>query len=416
MRILLVTSGYPPERLGGAGLYVHYLALELAKRHEVHVFTVSRTGEGWEENGIRYHAVPPVSSPLRALFIDRTYKNGRVEKTFLKVLGEVEPDVVHFHNLWAFRTGLLPLLASERGYPTVQTLHDYWFICPINIMSFKKRTPCPGPEPARCSECWNHIMASYLSRKSIPESASTRILKPFNRPSRFASRNELLLKVLGSVDVVIAPSNFLRTKFIEAGLDEEKVTHIRNGYPHSVFRGFKKRRNESRLVFGFIGVPSYQKGAHVAVKAAKFLEGNFELRIYGGGGDPDYVSKLKEFMGKDERVKFMGRFEDIRIPYSSIDVLLFPSLWYENCPLVLAEAALSKTPVVASNLGAIPEFVTHGKTGFLFAPGDFRDLARWMGVFLEHPELVEEFGRAQKPPEDMGEHATRLLRVYKGLL
>ncbi|WP_297510164.1 glycosyltransferase family 4 protein [Thermococcus sp.] len=416
MRILLVTSGYPPEKLGGAGLYVHYLALELAKHHEVHVFTVSRRGTEWRENGIHYHAIPPISSPFRALFINKTYKNDRVEKRFLEVLEEIGPHVVHFHNLWAFRSGLLPLLASERGYPTVQTLHDYWFICPINIMSFRKEGPCPSPEPARCSECWNYVMASYLSRRGIPLGVSTRILKPFNNPSRFASRNEVLLRVLSSVDVIIAPSNFLRTKFIEAGVDGEKIMHIRNGYPHSIFRGFKKRRKGNKVVFGFAGVPSYQKGVHVAVKAVKFLEGDFELRIYGGGGDPNYVSMLMKLAGEDERVRFMGRFEDIRVPYSSIDVLLFPSLCYENSPLVLAEAALSRTPVIASNLGAIPEFVTHGKTGFLFAPGDPRDLARWMRVFLERPELVEEFSKAQRPPEDMDEHAMRLVEIYKGLL
>ena len=415
MRILLVTSGYPPEKLGGAGLYVKYLAEELSKEHEVHLFVSSRRGREWYDGNVQIHAVEPVTSPWRAILIDKTYRNPTVEAAFRKLLKETKPDVVHLNNIWAFRTGFLPVIAKEFGSVTVQTLHDYWFACPINIMSYKKREPCPGPLPERCSSCWNHVTGEYLSKRGIPNFLSKPFLRVFNRPGKFSARNERLIKALNSIDAVVAPSQFLADVMVKAGVRKELVHVIYNGYPHRVFRDFKKEKDTDRFVFGFVGVPSYQKGTHVAIKAAKLLDGDFELRLYGGGGDKAYVSWLRSIAGNDPRIKFMGRFNAITEPYSKVDVLIFPSLWYENCPLVLAEAALTGTPVIASNLGAIPEFIEHGRNGFLFNPGDWNDLAGYMKIFLDNPGLVSKMVSHRKVPEDMHEHSEKVLELYSSL-
>ncbi|WP_457752467.1 glycosyltransferase family 4 protein [Thermococcus sp.] len=417
MKILLVSSGYPPDKLGGAGLYVKYLAEELAKKHEVHLFISSRRESELEEDGISIHAVKPVSSISRAVLIDRTYRNSSVERAFKDVLSKVRPDVVHLNNIWAFRTGLLPKIAKGSKAVTVQTLHDYWFVCPISIMSYKKLEPCSGPFPGKCAECWNHVIADYLKKRKVPKFASFPFLKLLNRTNKFSKRLDLLRGILNSVDAVISPSRFLAEVMRKSGIEAEKLHVIPNGYPHRIFENFRKKKDTDKIVFGFVGVPSYQKGTHVAVKAAKLLESDFELRLYGGGGDKSYVSWIKSLAENDPRIKFMGRFEynQVTLPYSQIDVLIFPSLIYENCPLVLAEASLSGTPVIASNLGAIPEFVHHGENGFLFSPGDSRELARLMGQFLEDSSLIKKLSSKKFPPDDMPEHARKILRLYNSL-
>ena len=415
MRILLVTSGYPPEKLGGAGLYVKYLAEELSREHEVHLFISSRRSGSWNEEGVHVHATRPETSLLRAVLIGETYRNPRIEEEFKKLLNEIKPDIVHFHNLWAFRTGFLPKIARDMGYKTVQTLHDYWFICPIGVMSYKKKEPCDGPSPLKCRECWNYLLVKYASSRGVPGPLVSPLLKVFNRPKKFKERLNTLINVLNSIDAIIAPSKFLGSMMEKAGVDRTKIHVIHNGYPYRIFRDFQKDKDTDRLVFGFVGVPSHQKGAHIAVKAVRLLKEDFEFRIYGGGGEKEYLKTLLALINGDERIRLMGRFTDVREPYSKIDVLIFPSLWYENSPLVLAEAALTRTPVVGSNLGAIPEFVHHGKNGFLFTPGDYIDLARWMEKFLENPELVKLLGSNQTPPEDMSVHSRRVLRIYKGI-
>ncbi|WP_297535669.1 glycosyltransferase family 4 protein [Thermococcus sp.] len=417
MKILLVTSGYPPERLGGAGFYVKYLAEELSKRHEVHLFIPSKRGDEWVEGSIHVHAVRPVKSYLSAVLIERTYRNPEIEKKFKELVECLKPDVVHFHNLWAFRTAFLPVIAKEAGSATVQTLHDYWFICPINIMSYKKQRPCEGPSPEKCSTCWNHVISEYLEQRKIPRLLFDGILKIFNRPNGFELRLRTLIEILNSMDAIIAPSKFLRNMFVKAGVDDSRLYHIPNGYPHEIFKGFQKNKDTNKLVFGFVGVPSYQKGTHVAVKAVRAIKGgDFEFRIYGGGGRREYLSELMKLSRGDDRIRFMGKFDSVVEPYSKIDVLLFPSLWYENCPLVLAEASLTGTPVIASNLGAIPEFVHPGINGFLFTPGSWEELSHLMKGFIENPELVDKLSNPAFVPDDMPEHAKKILKLYESLM
>ncbi|ASJ15226.1 glycosyltransferase family 4 protein [Thermococcus radiotolerans] len=412
MRILLVSSGYPPEKLGGAEFYVKHLAEALVERHDVHVFTsVIPAGRTDVRNGVVLHGSTS-PHPLDGLFISRSYSNRRIAVEFLNTLKEVEPDVVHFHNIWGFRNGFLPELANSEGYKTLITLHDYWFICPTNVLMFKKVELCSGPESVKCSVCWNHIVSWLVSRKyGIPSALVRGFISSFNRPSHFRRRLAHLINVLASVDFLIAPSKFLRAFFVSHGVPEEKVIHIPNGYPHTSFEGFRKEKDTDSIVFGFVGVPSYQKGTHVAIKAVRAIRGDFEFRIYGGGGDPAYLEELKKLSQGDRRIKFMGRFYRVAEPYSKIDVLVFPSLSYENCPLVLAESALSGTPVLASNIGAIPEFVVDGRDGFLFEPGNWRQLAGLMERFVEEPFLVTELVPKWKP-KDMKDHVRDVETLY----
>jgi len=392
MRVLLVTSGYPPEKLGGAAIYVKYLAEEL---EDVHLFipsSLKRPGN--------FHTVPPVKNPLRGAVVGLSYRNPGVERAFARVLEEVKPDVVHFHNLWAFRTAMLPVIARDMGYPTVITLHDYWFLCPRGVMVDYSGKPCPGPG-SRCAACWNDWVSSHLG----PFGG---LVRPFlalvNRENSFRRRLETLLGVLRSTDLVIAPSRFLAGMLEDHGVES---VHLPNGYPHSIFAGFQRSPHE-KTVFGFVGVPSHQKGIHVAIRAALELEGDFELRIYGESKGA-YMESLRKLA--DSRVRFMGRFTDVTVPYRNIDVLLFPSLTYENSPLVLAEAALTETPVIASNLGAIPEYVHHGANGFLFTPGDWRELSELMALYLEERPPY----RRVWVPDDMPEHARKLMALYRSL-
>jgi len=417
VRILLVTSGYPPEKLGGAGFYVKYLAEELSKRHEVHLFIPSRQEDEWIEGRIHFHTVEPVKSRLSAVLIEKTYRNPNIERKFEELVDYLKPDVVHFHNLWAFRTAFLPVIAKKAGSITVQTLHDYWFICPINIMSYKKQRPCEGPSPGRCSTCWNYVISEYLKQRKIPRLLSESLLKVLNRPRGFEFRLKTLIKILNSMDAIISPSKFLGNMFARFGVEDSRLHHIPNGYPHEIFKGFRKNKDTDRLVFGFVGVPSYQKGTHVAVRAVRAIEDeNFEFRIYGGGGRREYLSELKRLSRGDDRIRFMGRFGSVVEPYSKIDVLLFPSLWYENCPLVLAEASLTGTPVIASNLGAIPEFVRPGINGFIFTPGSWEELSHLMKRFIENPELVDKLSNPAFVPDDMPEHAKKILKLYESLM
>jgi glycosyltransferase involved in cell wall biosynthesis len=103
-------------------------------------------------------------------------------------------------------------------------------------------------------------------------------------------------------------------------------------------------------------------------------------------------------------------------PWRQIDVLVFPSVWYENYPQVLQEAFASGTPVIASDIGALPELVHDGKNGRLFTPGDAIDLRDKMQSFIDCPDLIRIFGQNSQSVRSIQEEATALERIYQILI
>src|SRR5205823_2145340 len=119
------------------------------------------------------------------------------------------------------------------------------------------------------------------------------------------------------------------------------------------------------------------KGLHVLIEAARRLRGDFDVRIFGDPSvAPDYTRDL-ERMAEGLPVRFEGAFDRATAAavYRGIDVLVVPSLWPENAPLVLQEASLHGVPVVAARVGGIPEFVTDGVNGLLYDATSANELA-----------------------------------------
>ncbi|AIF70343.1 hypothetical protein PAP_09840 [Palaeococcus pacificus DY20341] len=426
MKILQVGSGIPPDFIGGAEIYMYNLAKEISRSHEVHVVypTYAKTIKQPQivskiYGNLHIHTLQiPQFALFKAIQIKNTYTNKSIEQKFMDFLIHIKPDVIHFHNLWRFRSAKLIDVAHQLNIPAVITLHDYWFLCPFSTMINYKNNICDMPEPDKCYRCWVEKLSANTPVKQLrPFLKFT--LKRLNHPQDFKKRNEFLKHMLLTVDKIIAPSRFLRKMLIRYDVPEGKIIYLENGYNLDEFKGFKKRAKDTdKIIFGFVGRVSKEKGLHILVDAFMDIpEDKAELRIYGNY-DPnsEYIKELLEKIKSKKNIKLMGRFKDVREPYSEIDVLVFPSIWYENCPLVLAEARATKTPVIASNLGAIPGFVKDGKTGLLFRPRDSKDLYEKIMRIIENPWLIKKFKKNIKPPKSMKEHAKEIESLYISLL
>jgi len=120
---------------------------------------------------------------------------------------------------------------------------------------------------------------------------------------------------------------------------------------------------------------------------------------------------------KNRNIKFMGRFEDVKELYSEIDISVVPSIWYETGgPLVVKEAFVTKTPVIASAIGCIPEFVKDGENGALFEARNPNDLYEKMEMLIDNPKLIEDFKNNIYLPKSIAEQARELEEVYRGVL
>src|SRR5262249_49915473 len=134
------------------------------------------------------------------------------------------------------------------------------------------------------------------------------------------------------------------------------------------------------LRLGYTGQLAEQKGVHILIAAVRRLRGApIILRVYGDQtAFPRYVALLKRLAANDPRIEFAGTYggsSERRRVMENLDVSVVPSVWYENNPMSISEALGHGVPVVATDLGSIPEVVVHERNGLLFRRGDADDLA-----------------------------------------
>jgi glycosyltransferase involved in cell wall biosynthesis len=165
-------------------------------------------------------------------------------------------------------------------------------------------------------------------------------------------------------------------------------------------------------------IPS--KGVHVLVEAFRRLKStSARLHIFGAGYDFEgyvgYEERVQRMASVDARIRFEGQFanEQVRDVFAKFDILVVPSIWYENSPLTIQEASLSCTPVIASDIGGMAEFVKEGKNGLVFHVGDPRDLGRKMRTFLDNEELTEKLRPDPESVRDVEDDADCTERLYE---
>jgi len=433
MKILQVTHGFPPKQIGGTQLYVRDLSRELCKLNEVHIFYPRYESGRW---GISHFpaedlVVHELSMPLglfrlrfRATKLRSSYLHRKTEQIFAELLNMVKPDIIHVQHLLYLSASIIQV-AKRANIPVVLSLHDYWFICPlINLLKFNNEV-CEGPsEDCRnCFACWNQGMADAISdflaqynlTLKISRAPLNVVCKTRNPLNAFVNRTNYMKSLLSSVDKIIAPSKFLMNLFINFGVSSDKIIYSDKGYDLIRFKGFEKSRatDRERLVFGYVGGMAKYKGLDLLIQAFNKIDRyNVELRIYG-----DYDLSSKSFLMTRSRIinpniRFVGRYEDVRKPYSEIDALVFPSICYENRPLVLTESVIAKIPVIASNLGSIPELIEDGKNGLLFKSGSQEDLYKKLMTIVENPDLLNNLQGGKQQVKSIQNQAEEINKIY----
>jgi L-malate glycosyltransferase len=135
------------------------------------------------------------------------------------------------------------------------------------------------------------------------------------------------------------------------------------------------------------------KGIDVAVKSLAQLPEAAVLWVVGEGPEQGNLAVLAQDLGLGNRVRFFGPQRNVEPFIQAADCALCPSVWAEAAGLVNLEALACGLPVVASRIGGIPEFVDDGHTGFLFTPGDHRELADRIRRLCDDPELRHRMGQ-----------------------
>ena len=378
LNILKVIHGYPPYYMAGSEVYTFNLSNELSKFFNITIFT--RVEDDFQkpytikeshENGI---AIIRVNKSSRDYTFRSKYEDNKMAKIFEKYLVRIKPDIVHIGHL-SHLTIFIVDITKKYNIPVIFTLHDYWMMCIRGQLIRDDLSLCSGPGIEKCSECNKKYFTSHShAKEEISDWLDT--LKSINE----------------HVDLFISPSKFLRKKYIDYGIPEDKIKYMDYGFNKDLFNEIK-RNPSTRIRFGFLGRIVPVKGISLLIDAFNKIDhSKAELNIYGKL--PISFMFLKE-QCLNSAINFKGcyNYNEIGEILSNIDVLVTPSIWFENSPLVIHEAFLAKIPVITSNLGGMAELVIHKKNGLLFEPGNVEDLKKKMKLFINDPKLIEKYSQ-----------------------
>ena len=446
LKIVLVSHGYPPRAEGGTEQYTAELARGLAAAgHSVDVLAtrkeISLPDLSWHESqveGVRLHEL------VNNLFLQdfsQTWQHAEIERRFAQRVASIGPEVVHFQHLlgWSFGCARIP---AARVY---FTLHDYWLGCP----RFGQRRHadgglCERVDFERCGTCLPSFKFSQsplqrgvgktlagvraltgldlgpLARRTARGGAEAGDSDPAHaRAFADAARRRTDAArglVLPAVRRFFAPSRFLRERFLaEWPVEAQRVVHLPFG-----FEGARAPRsaNGAPLRVAFLGALIAIKGPQLLLEAwgriDPALRARAELALYGPRGfEPGFQAEL------DRRARACGALLRGPLPRAEVpallartDLLVVPSLWWENAPLVIQEALAARTPLLVADAGGMAEFVEPEVDGWHFPLGDAAALAAALERLLAQPERLRALpGRAHVLPTP-AEHLAALQAEY----
>jgi len=427
VKIFSVVHDYLPEHIGGTELHAHQMAIEMRRRgHDVTAIFTERdtTAKEGEVRPGTLDGVRTVELVHQREFEDLrgSFEHPIAEKLFAELLEAERPDLVHFQHL-AFWGPNCVALARRFGAAVVYTAHDYGALCSAGTLLTGAGDLCPAGSGGNCHDCINHLplvadrwRGSLGSHRKEPSRETLLAVAANTRRYQYRQGVQYAQKV-------VCPSRFLADVLVKGGLlREEQVVVMKAGYPGPLLPPRPRRNGTLRI--GYVGGFYPSKGVHILCDAyariphTRVGENGPELHLFGVlEWFPSYVAELREIV-KDRKATFHGRFDpaDVDRVFEQVDLLVVPSIWYENQPITIQEAFRVGLPVVATDLGGMAEAVRHGVDGLLFPRGASADLAGRLTQLDADRELLEALGKGRPAVPTLAQIADELESVYESCL
>lgn len=276
--------------------------------------------------------------------------NRAAARRLRRLLEQERPAVVHFHNTFPLLSASALRAAKRAGVAVVQTLHNFRLFCPNGLL-LRSGSPC--------RDCLGHAFpwpglrhACYRASRAATALAAGAVLA-----------RRLSGTWHDGVDAYIALSQFARRIFVSAGVPEGKL-RVKPNFVHPD-PGPGDGRGGYVL---YLGRLSQEKGIRVLLEAWRMLRPAGRLRIVGDG--PLGTSLREQY--REPGLEWAGRLphDEALEALRRAAWLAVPSICYEGSPLAVLEALAVGTPVIASDLGGLPELVEPERTGWLAPAGD----------------------------------------------
>jgi len=447
MKIVVTIHHFPPNYSAGAEVYAFRLSSWLVQHgHDVQVVCIeSISNEGKDEiehthdiyEGVSVHRLY-IGLVNDRDFFRRSYDNPIIQKWFTAFLERERPDLVHINSCYLLSANTVAVV-KEQDLPLIVTLHDFWFVCPRITLLKPTGALCRVPKDvAECAWCLatekrrfrrtDEVTlgaAGVIAQHLVKSSVGAKLLGVYPDAGEIARRRERLLKALNQADLILAPSRFLRDIFVEQGIPPAKIQYSRLGLDARHWKNVSSsvKTLSDKVQITYIGQLAPHKGVDLLIDAfnqVMFSQRGARLRIYGDPkAFPVYARSIQKAARGNRAIEFNGRFDNSRVAeiLNETDFLVVPSLWYENSPVTIMEALATGTPVVAANLGGIPELIQHGVNGLLFEAGNVKDLTNQLQRLLDSPELITQLASQVRPGRTIDDEMEQIVAsFYTGLI
>ncbi len=329
------------------------------------------------KKGVSIHRVSGLTDPLLSINI-----SPYAGKELRSLLSRENPDVFHAHHAFTPLSLRGMAVAKEENFPTVLTTHSIFLAYDSPVWDFFNQA--------------FPVMGWYIDR----------------------------------ADRIIAVSNAAKT-FISHFIKKEVVV-IPNGVDNKKFHPNWNRERlreelgiEEEHIILCVSRLSYRKGIHVLLNTMKILSEEMDgvrLIILGEGEMGLFLRTQAKLLDIENRVSFMGYVPSQQLPkfFGVTDTFVLPSITAEAFGIVLLEAMASGKPVVATNVGGIPEVIESSNCGILVDPGDEYALAEAIFSLLEDGGLRNKLGKnGRKAVEERYSWdiiAEKIEKVYQEIL
>jgi glycosyltransferase involved in cell wall biosynthesis len=362
MRILIAHNRYQQP---GAEDQVFTAEADLLADHGHDVIRYELHNNSIKSTGKFKVALDTIWNPQSAGAVQRLVRHNRIE-------------VAHFHNIFPVMSPSVYRAARDEGAAVVQTLHNFRLICPSSTM-FRDNHLCsdcvgkPLPWPSVLHACYRG------DRQATTVSAA------------MLAYHRALGTWSNSIDAYVALSQFNRSLFCRAGFAEGSLFVKPNFLKADPGPGSRKRTGAL-----FIGRLIPEKGISTLLAAWKRIGLRLPLTVFGDGPLRDEVASAAE--SSDGAVSWLGwrSRSEVDAALGAASVVISPSVWIEAGPLSVIESFARGTPVIASRLGSLAEFVKPDVSGYLFDPGNPASLVAAVEKFLELPDCGSRMGEAAR--------------------
>ncbi len=304
---------------------------------------------------------------------------GNEAATFKDIVSKTQPDCVYLHKIPSIEPFLN--VCRDAGVRAVRMIHDHDLCCPTGYKYFRRNGKlCQHKAGWRC---WADL--GFLEK--TPDGPL---------PVRYTSIRSKIREMHANfkLDALVVASEYMKEELLTNGCDEDRVHLLAPVVRLSL--GCDPLPVPSKPQILYVGQLLRGKGVDLLLDTLNKVRVPFEAKIIGAGNAEDKLKALTESLGLSDRVSFLGWApnEELDAHYNDARVVVVPSRWPEPFGMVGLEAMMHGRPVVAFDVGGIPDWLDHNITGLLAPEQDCDAFAAALDRVLTEDDTASAMGTA----------------------